>query len=416
MLYTGKLLYVELYDTMGGARTNVKQVWEARHSRHAGRCVVMNAHWWGPGPSQIGNYKVEGSVLSREYLDPFLGFGWDGGEPRWTQYMDSVENFVSTIVALVDGKRQELPDIPAVKSRAARTWLGRSADGAWTAEVTATAYTCAELVERLEKLGITDAMIFDGGGSSQAYDGTTHITGDGRTIYSYLLCWFEENNDENEKEDEPMSGLNIIDAGLKFAGTLQKRSMTDLIILHHAAGQGSVEAVHNYHLSLGWKGIAYNYYVRRDGSIYRGRPEDTVGGHTSGYNSRSVGICAEGNFENESMSEAQREALRALVLDVRSRYPDTRTVRHRDLAATACPGANYPFEYIAAAGPDPDDTPASEPEAGGYEHMSYEEQKAAATAWVQEQGISDGLRPYEPLQRVEYWVMLWRQARKEGKA
>ena len=213
-----------------------------------------------------------------------------------------------------------------------------------------------------------------------------------------------------------MSGLNIIDAGLKFAGALQKRSMTDLIILHHAAGQGSVEAVHNYHLSLGWKGIAYNYYVRRDGSIYRGRPEDTVGGHTSGYNSRSVGICAEGNFESESMSEAQREALRALVLDVRSRYPDTRTVRHRDLAATACPGANYPFEYIAAAGPDPDDTPVGEPEAGGYESMSYEEQKAAATAWVQAQGISDGLRPYEPLQRVEYWVMLWRQARKEGKA
>ena len=44
MLYTGKLLACELYDSMGREHTNVKRVWEARHSRHAGRCVVMNAH------------------------------------------------------------------------------------------------------------------------------------------------------------------------------------------------------------------------------------------------------------------------------------------------------------------------------------------------------------------------------------
>ena len=416
MIHTGKLLACELYDSMGRARTNVKQVWEARHGRHPGRCIVVNAHWFDPGPKQCGNYKVDGVVLSNQWPDAVTGLGWNTGEPRWTSNMGNYNNFICTIPALINGTRQKLDYGAGVERATTRTWFGRKGNGEWCVEVTTTNYTLDGIVDRMAGLGITDGMVFDGSGSSQLYDGTTYITGDGRTIYSYLLCWFEENIDEDEKEDEPMSGLNIIDAGLKFAGTLQKRSMTDLIILHHAAGQGSVEAVHNYHLSLGWKGIAYNYYVRRDGSIYRGRPEDTVGGHTSGYNSRSIGICAEGNFENESMSEAQREALRALVLDVRSRYPDTRTVRHRDLAATACPGANYPFGYIAAAGPDPDDTPASEPEAGGYEHMSYEEQKAAATAWVQEQGISDGLRPYEPLQRVEYWVMLWRQARKEGKA
>ena len=108
-----------------------------------------------------------------------------------------------------------------------------------------------------------------------------------------------------------------------------------------------MEDVHNYHLSKGWKGIAYHYFVRKDGSIYRGRPEDTSGGHTTGYNHNSIGICAEGNFELETMSDAQRDALHALVLDVRTRYPDTQTVRHRDLAATACPGKNYPFDFIA---------------------------------------------------------------------
>ena len=141
--------------------------------------------------------------------------------------------------------------------------------------------------------------------------------------------------------------MEVIDVGLEFNGPRYKRSETDYIILHHEAGNGSVEDVHNYHLSKGWKGIAYHYFVRKDGSIYRGRPEDTSGGHTTGYNHNSIGICAEGNFELETMSDAQRDALHALVLDVRTRYPDTQTVRHRDLAATACPGKNYPFDFIA---------------------------------------------------------------------
>lgn len=40
--------------------------------------------------------------------------------------------------------------------------------------------------------------------------------------------------------------MNIIETNLKF-GTLSKRSSTKRIILHHAAMNGSVEAVHNVH-------------------------------------------------------------------------------------------------------------------------------------------------------------------------
>lgn len=407
MLYTGKLLYVELYDTMGKARTNVKKVWESRHGRHPGRCIVTNAHWFDPGPSQCGNYKVDGKELSNQWPDALTGFGWNGAEmPGWTNDMDAVDNFVCTIPALISGKRQNLDYGSGVERATTRTWFGRGADGKWSVEVTTANYTLDGIVDRMAALGITDGMVFDGSGSSQWYDGETHITGDGRTIYSYLLLWFED----DKKEDDTVSNINIIDAGLKFNGTLEKRAITDMIILHHAAGDGSVEAVHNYHLSKGWKGIAYNYYVRKDGTIYIGRPEYAVGGHTSGYNSRSIGICAEGNFESETMSDAQREALRALVLDIRSRYPDTRTVRHRDVAATACPGANYPYDYIAAAAPDPDDTPVEpdKPATGSDTEMTYEEEKAAATEWAKIKDISDGSRPYDPVQRVELWVTLWR--------
>ena len=92
--------------------------------------------------------------------------------------------------------------------------------------------------------------------------------------------------------------VKVIDVGLKFNGTLSKRTKTDYIILHHtAATQGTVQAIHNYHVNgRGWKGIGSNFYGRKDGSIYQGRPEWAVGAHATGYNDKSIGVCAETTF------------------------------------------------------------------------------------------------------------------------
>ena len=399
MLYTGKLLYAELYDDSTYPYTGVRAVWEANRDKHPGRLIVTNADWHDPGPKPIGNYKIDGRVLSQQYAS-WPGFGWNAGElPHMVRTMTGVDNFVGTIPALIGGERQSLSYGAGVERSTTRTWFGVDAAGEWYVEVTMGGYTLEGIVERMEALGIVDGIVLDGSGSSQWYDGETHITGDGRTVYSYLLLWFEETGEDKPGKGDEMS-IDIIDAGLEF-GALTKRTVTDRIILHHAAGNGSVESVHNYHKSLGWSGIGYHYYVRKDGSIYRGRPEEMVGGHTSGYNYCPIGVCAEGNFETESMSDAQREAIRALVLDIRTRYPDTQTIRHKDVAATACPGKNYPFDYIAAADPDPEDTPV-EPT------LDWETEKALARDWAMIKGISDGERPNDSITRQEMWVMLYR--------
>ncbi len=141
--------------------------------------------------------------------------------------------------------------------------------------------------------------------------------------------------------------MQIYDVGLQFKQALQKRATTDYIILHHAAAsEASVTTVHNWHLQRGWVGIGYHFYVRKDGSIYRGRPEDTIGAHTEGYNSRSIGICAEGNFEVETMPDAQKRAIIELLRELKKRYPNVQIKRHKDFANTACPGRNYPFNDI----------------------------------------------------------------------
>lgn len=137
--------------------------------------------------------------------------------------------------------------------------------------------------------------------------------------------------------------MTVIETALDWARPLVNRVVTDTIILHHAAANGSVEAVHQSHVARGWAGIAYHYYVRKDGSVYRGRPEWAVGGHTSGHNWHTLGICFEGNFEVEQMGEAQLNTGRELIADILARWGNLKVVRHRDLVSTACPGKNFPF-------------------------------------------------------------------------
>ena len=142
--------------------------------------------------------------------------------------------------------------------------------------------------------------------------------------------------------------MNINDAGLVFSFAVGKRAATTDVILHHAAGSGSVVQIHNHHKTANkWAGIGYHYYVRKDGSIWRGRPEDAIGAHTIGHNSTSIGICFEGNFETETMSAKQIAAGRELIGDILKRYPGIRISGHRDNDTTACPGKNFPDELLS---------------------------------------------------------------------
>lgn len=143
--------------------------------------------------------------------------------------------------------------------------------------------------------------------------------------------------------------LNIIDNKLEFNSNISKMGNVDTIVLHHGgvAVLQSVETIHNYHKnSNGWAGIGYQYYVRKDGSIYKGRDEKYAGAHCPSKNSTSIGICAEGDFNQEQMSEVQKNAIIELIADIKTRYNIKEIGGHKDYIATSCPGINFPLEEI----------------------------------------------------------------------
>ena len=142
--------------------------------------------------------------------------------------------------------------------------------------------------------------------------------------------------------------LNIIEKTYSLNGKLSIRSKTERIILHHAESSScTVEDIDNWHKKIGWTCIGYHFFVKKDGTIYRGRQENSVGAHARGANSNSIGICFEGRYETEQMPNAQIEAGKELVAYLKNKYGISKVQKHSDVCSTSCPGKNFKFDEIA---------------------------------------------------------------------
>lgn len=155
--------------------------------------------------------------------------------------------------------------------------------------------------------------------------------------------------------------MKINETSLKF-GSLSKRGSTSRIILHHAeATSCTPEQIHQWHLANGWSGAGYHFLVRKDGTVWRLRPEWAVGAHAQGANSDSLGVCFEGRYQTEEMPQAQIDAGRELVARLKAGYGISKVQRHKDVGSTDCPGKNFPFEAIVAGAASVTPAPAPAP-------------------------------------------------------
>lgn len=141
--------------------------------------------------------------------------------------------------------------------------------------------------------------------------------------------------------------LNIIEKTYKLNGSLATRVKTERIILHHAAAsQCSVDDIDRWHKQKGYSCIGYHFFIKKNGTIYRGRQENAVGAHAYQNNYNSVGVCFEGDFEKEYMTDAQVESAKELVAYLKNKYNISKVQKHKDVNNTSCPGKNFRFDEI----------------------------------------------------------------------
>lgn len=110
------------------------------------------------------------------------------------------------------------------------------------------------------------------------------------------------------------------------------------------------EEIRRWHKAKGWQDIGYHYVIDLDGTIEAGRDIETAGAHTQGQNATSIGICYVGGADKnmqpkDTRTEAQKEALLALLRFLKWRYRDAKVYGHRDFANKACPCFDAKTEY-----------------------------------------------------------------------
>lgn len=152
----------------------------------------------------------------------------------------------------------------------------------------------------------------------------------------------------------------VINEKYKWRHSAFNNQIPDTIVIHHAAARTcTAQDIHKWHLARGWMGIAYHYFIRKDGRIYRGRAEEHTGGGLLGNeNTGCVQICLEGCYEHwivngfdqadKTVPEAQMTALVELCKDIKSRHKIVKVNRHAQYASAikdkkSCPGQFFPW-------------------------------------------------------------------------
>lgn len=120
-----------------------------------------------------------------------------------------------------------------------------------------------------------------------------------------------------------------------------------------------IKEITRWHRGRGFGAIGYHWIVDRDGQIAKGRPEEAVGAHVSGFNAGSLGICligGHGSSENDGFYQhytlEQEAALRKLIEEIKGRTKLKAIRGHNEVAAKACPGFNV-SRWLANKTPQP---------------------------------------------------------------
>lgn len=118
------------------------------------------------------------------------------------------------------------------------------------------------------------------------------------------------------------------------------RKVTTLVIHASATREGRVITaadIDRMHRQRGFASIGYHRFVRLDGTIERGRPDEVPGAHVARHNFDSIGICYAGGLDangkaKDTRTQAQKASLLKLCQEYRLKYPGIRIVGHRDMS------------------------------------------------------------------------------------
>lgn len=132
-----------------------------------------------------------------------------------------------------------------------------------------------------------------------------------------------------------------------------KRNIKEIIVHCTATPEGrveTVESIRRMHKNNGWSDIGYHYLIGLNGERWNGRDVNLIGAHCKGHNTYSIGVCYVGGVDKQlqpkdTRTQKQKDALIALLKDLRMLYPNAKIYGHRNFDKKDCPSFDAAKEY-----------------------------------------------------------------------
>lgn len=182
------------------SRLTLKQIKALKGCTHIINAWVFNGQF-----KPLSWLVIDGKVIAKDQYNDW-GFYCDGGKTEMST--DRTKSFISGWPMLKDGKKLERGITDDMARRAERTAVGWTADGKLILYCDKTKLVPEELKDKMLELGAVDALMMDGGGSTQGiFPGGT--VSSSRIVPTVILVW----------EEEDMSKKVCLDAGHDASNT-----------------------------------------------------------------------------------------------------------------------------------------------------------------------------------------------------
>lgn len=174
--------------------------------QETGAEYVLNGGMFNPDWTACALLKADGVMQSGAPWRAY-GFGWN--EPADISLRldyEHVSNFISCVCLLRSGKREKLSVSSALDGARQRSAIGRMGDKL-VLYCTDGGTTPGALQRELDQLGCTDAVMLDGGGSSQCDFSGKQIKA-ARIVHNLILVHTQKSGeDDPQKGNKPMDGI-----------------------------------------------------------------------------------------------------------------------------------------------------------------------------------------------------------------
>lgn len=342
MQWTGEAAKVRLY--INSAKKSMAQI-----KAETGCDIIVNGGLYSMGSYKpVCHLKADGKVLAKDQYT-YNGYGWnDDGRLKLVTNYSSYLNYICCVCMVANRQRQKMYYDAAVGSARARTAIGTMPNGYLWIYIGSNPQTPEALQDTAMLMGVQDAIMLDGGASTQGVLPNGTITS-ARNVHNYICIWTKKEGaatmptikqklSHSGNYGDPATGAHVA----------RSASAIRYLVLHYTGNDGDSDEGNGNYFHNNKVKASCHYFVDDD-SITQSVPDNQIAWHCGGKvyyhpnarNENSIGIELCDNKKDGTIYPSQATIDRALELTrwLMQKYniPASNVIRHWDVTHKLCP-------------------------------------------------------------------------------